>query len=49
MNHHVKNVCITLAFVSTIIATCFVPHMIKWLMGMFIIMAIVLWLGDENE
>lgn len=47
--HNLKNICVTIAFVSTIIALCITPHMVKWLLAFYVIQLIAIWLGDEDE
>lgn len=49
MNHHVKNLCALVGYVSTIICIVNCPHLVKWLLSIYIIYLVAIWLGNEDE
>ena len=49
MIHNIKNVCLTIGGVATLISISATPHMVKWLLSTYIIFGIALWLGDDNK
>ena len=46
---NVKNLLACLGFLFTMWCIVAVPHMVKWLMSMYIIYLVAIWLGHEDN
>lgn len=45
----IKNICLTVGAVATMVSISATPHMVKWLLATYILFAVALWMGDDNE
>lgn len=49
MIRNIKNICLTIGVVATLVSISAAPHMVKWLLSTYIIFGIALWMGNDNE
>lgn len=49
MNHHVKNICALVGFVSTLYCITEQPQLVRWMLSAYIIYLIALWLGNDED
>lgn len=49
MIRNIKNICLTIGVVATLVSISAAPHMVKWLLSTYIIFGVALLFGDDNK
>ena len=49
MTRNIKNLCLLIGFITTLICVSTTPYMIKWYLALFIMYLVALWLSEEQH